>query len=255
MRIAIVMLCCGLTSAGVATENSNEAAANESASRVAVVELFTSQGCSSCPPADAVLKQLSTQPNQGGDVFALSFHVDYWNRLGWTDPYSNAYASRRQRAYASGFRSNRVYTPQMVVNGKYEFVGSHAIKAKAAIQKAHEEPARCVVELKASTTKTDVTVEYRVRGNSGEDVLNLALVQNAQPIAIERGENSGRRLGHANVVRNFIVIPPAESSSGSTSMKLPNDFRSEDASIIGYLQNAKTFEITGAEQVRFDIVD
>src|SRR5215468_4014633 len=106
-----------------------------------VVELFTSEGCSSCPPADAVLAQLQqTQPVAGAEVIALGEHVDYWNYIGWSDPFSAPVFSQRQNDYTNAFGAFSVYTPQMVVDGQTEFVGSKMSKALDAIAKAARAP-------------------------------------------------------------------------------------------------------------------
>nr|MBA2527451.1 DUF1223 domain-containing protein [Pyrinomonadaceae bacterium] len=106
-----------------------------------IVELFTSEGCSSCPPADEVLARLEQSPPVPGvEVIALSQHVDYWNRLGWADPFSSPQFSDRQKGYAQAFRQPRIYTPQMVVDGRAEFVGSDARRAREEIAKAAREP-------------------------------------------------------------------------------------------------------------------
>jgi hypothetical protein len=110
-----------------------------------VVELFTSEGCSSCPPADSILSKLIHEPPiKGAEVVALSEHVDYWNRLGWKDPYSAAQFSRRQEEYAQAFGNSSIYTPQMVVDGDVEFVGNDINKAYAAIKKAAQAPKAAV---------------------------------------------------------------------------------------------------------------
>ncbi|MGH9764327.1 MAG: DUF1223 domain-containing protein, partial [Blastocatellia bacterium] len=106
-----------------------------------LVELFTSEGCSSCPPADEVMARLArTQPVPGAEIIALGEHVDYWNRLGWTDPFSSSAFSNRQREYSSAFANDEVYTPQMIVDGQTEFVGSNIAKARAAIAAAASLP-------------------------------------------------------------------------------------------------------------------
>ncbi len=118
-----------------------------------LVELFTSEGCSSCPPADNVLRALDrSQPIPGAHVIALSEHVDYWNQLGWADPFSSAQMTFRQQNYAARFRSQGPYTPQMIVDGVEEFVGSDAAKAKRAITQA------------ASRQKLDVTAGFAAPG-------------------------------------------------------------------------------------------
>src|SRR5260370_6253914 len=106
-----------------------------------VVELFTSEGCSSCPPADEILSKLDKmQPIQGVEVIALGEHVDYWNKLGWIDPYSSADFSRRQSRYSDAFNQDSVYTPQMIVDGRDEFAGGNMERAPAAIAKAAQAP-------------------------------------------------------------------------------------------------------------------
>src|SRR5271167_1475342 len=112
----------------------------------AVVELFTSEGCSSCPPADAALAEMAANARKSGaPVFALAFHVDYWNYLGWTDRFSDAAYTRRQSDYARAFNTDQVYTPQMIVNGVDQFVGSDRDAAKRAIDAALAKPAPATV--------------------------------------------------------------------------------------------------------------
>ena len=135
---------------------------------VAVVELFTSQGCSSCPPADAVLSRVDELAREKKlSVYVLSFHVDYWNRLGWTDPYSDDEFTRRQNQYAGLFRSNRVYTPQMIVNGQTEFVGSDAKRATQAIRRALTRDADHRVRMEVEVEAESVRVRYDA-GYSGD---------------------------------------------------------------------------------------
>src|SRR5271169_5553818 len=131
----ITMACCLFTTALIS------APADNGASRVPVLlELFTSEGCSSCPPADRLLEILDEkQPVAGADLIVLSEHVDYWNSLGWKDPFSSPQYSARQQDYTNRYNFDGVYTPQLVVDGRYGFVGSDGKEASAAIQKAIRE--------------------------------------------------------------------------------------------------------------------
>ena len=213
-----------------------------------VVELFTSQGCSSCPPADATLKQIAAIANEMDlPVHVLSFHVDYWNRLGWKDPYSDQVYSHRQRSYAAAKGSRRVYTPQMIVDGNEEFNGGNRRLAAAAISQALRESAPVEVSIGISESTSDRTLrlEYKVDGASEHDVLHLALVHSPKPNDIPRGENQGRRLSHVNVVRAFKTLI-LDKSSGETTIELPSDIDLAEAKVIAYVQDKRTFAINGA---------
>lgn len=183
-----------------------------------VVELFTSEGCSSCPPADALLARL-LEPRSvpGAEVIALSEHVDYWNRLGWTDPYSSKEFSERQSRYAGARGTTNIYTPQMVVDGRAEFVGSDARRAREEIAKAARER-KAEVDLsrdgRASPLRVRVaTLPSLERGDMAEVL--LAIVEDGLTSDIRRGENAGRRLSHVGVVRRLETLgvisgsPPA----------------------------------------------
>lgn len=215
---------------------------------VAIVELFTSQGCSSCPPADVVLRKLDTVAQERGlAVHCLSFHVDYWNRLGWEDPYSSPIYSQRQRAYAVARQSRRVYTPQMIVNGSTEFNGSNQVKAQAAISKslAEKPTAKIELDIESDAAAELVTVGYRTEGELASRLLHIALVQPSAANSVPRGENAGRDLSHANVVRAFKSMGLSESD-GSVQLRVPSDMSLANAKIIAYIQDPKTLAIVGA---------
>ncbi|TWU58617.1 hypothetical protein Poly51_13960 [Rubripirellula tenax] len=217
----------------------------------AVVELFTSQGCSSCPPADATLRQIvESAAHAEFPVYALSFHVDYWNRLGWTDPYSDAAYSDRQRWYASTRKSTRVYTPQMVVGGTEEFNGSNRLKAHQAIARSFERPSTAGVALTArhNASKRRVEVSYQLDGKFDDKLLNIAIIQNAVANVVPSGENAGRKLSHSHVVCAFKTLS-IEKAQGTTGLALPVDFSMKSSQVIGYIQDPKTLEITGASAV------
>lgn len=166
-----------------------------------LVELYTSEGCSSCPSADAALEKLShRQPLEGVEVVALSFHVDYWNRLGWADPFSSPVFTRRQSGYAE---DGEVYTPQLVVDGQRRYVGS-GLRAELAIS-ARRKVAKVPVSLEVSRVPGGLAV--RASAEAEADVF-VALAEDGLVSKVTRGENEGRTLPHAWVVREFAVARP-----------------------------------------------
>lgn len=169
-------------------------------SQPVVVELFTSQGCNSCPPADALLTELAARP----DVIALSMHVDYWNYIGWQDPFSSPAVSERQRAYGKTLGLKVVYTPQIVVDGRHDVVGTD----RAAIEKAiAEAAARQHVDIALAG---DDATGYRVRlpqTTLAEPArIWLVLFDRAYDTAVKRGENAGRTIHNSNVVRGIVPL-------------------------------------------------
>lgn len=169
-----------------------------------LVELFTSEGCSSCPPADRLLARLAAEQSvPGALVVPLSLHVDYWNRLGWEDPFSSRTFTERQGTYAARFGSSgRVYTPQMVVDGRTEFVGSDERAARRAIEAAAKEPRAFVRAASAGAGSVRVTVAGAV---PGADVV-LAVVEDGLSSDVTRGENAGKKLPHAAVARALAAV-------------------------------------------------
>jgi hypothetical protein len=207
----------------------------------AIIELFTSQGCSSCPPADALLAEILKDARaKNFPIYPLAFHVDYWDRLGWRDPFSDPAHSDRQRAYSRIFQNDSIYTPQMIINGQTEFVGSDRNRATAEIKKALEQRARTTITLTlAPTSKSDtITLHYTVAGAPADAaaILNIALVQRNLETKVLRGENAARTLKHDNVVRCFQSLR-LEKPQGQIQLPLPANFPKPDASIIAYLQS------------------
>lgn len=203
---------------------------------VAVVELFTSEGCSSCPPADAALADLASER----DVYALSFHVDYWDDLGWPDRFASADNTARQQAYARTFGARGVYTPQMVVGGREQFVGSDRDRADAAIARALGSAPVVPLTLQARRTGADtLAIDYTSSGAPAGATLDVAVVERATSSVVRAGENSGRTLKHTNVVRTFTVVPLA-SPGGSAAVRVPPGLRSQDGEVIAFAQGPAT---------------
>jgi hypothetical protein len=221
----------------------------ESDAPFAVVELFTSEGCSSCPAADALLAEVVQDAQKNGRrVFCLGFHVDYWNRLGWTDPYSTPGFSRRQQAYAEAMKLDQVYTPQMIVNGGEEFLGSDRRRSRTVIDAALKKPAKALVKLgeEKPSAPNSVAVSYAVTRAPARAVLNVAVVERGLSNEVKRGENSGRTLRHENAVRAFQTVRLDDAEKGSVELKVPADLVRKSASVIAYVQEADTRGILGA---------
>src|SRR5215204_101099 len=178
-----------------------------------VIELFTSEGCSSCPPADALLAQLdSKQPVEGAEVIPLAMHVDYWNYLGWADPFSSHEFSQRQGDYASAYGKDGVYTPQMIVDGVKEFPGGNGDAAVEAVKRAARET-KGEVQLTrvdgqmGEVVRLSVQIEHLPKLTEGDAAfVLLAVTEGGLSTDVARGENSGRKLTHVGVVRRLTTV-------------------------------------------------
>ncbi|MEO6820437.1 MAG: DUF1223 domain-containing protein [Ginsengibacter sp.] len=224
------------------------AQSNDSFSPVAVIELFTSQGCSSCPPADALLsKTIADSKKNDQKIYALSFHVDYWNRLGWADPFSDQTYSQRQAGYVSALHLNGAYTPQMIVNGNIEFVGSDQPALNRNVQAALKTNAKVwFSNLKATNNKESIDVEYTLDGDFSNSTINTALISPKEVTEVKRGENGGRTLINENVVRKFST----QNAQKSGAIHLDEGaIKNEDGLlVIIFIQN-KNGGIIGASEV------
>ncbi len=217
------------------------------ASGVAVVELFTSEGCSSCPPADRVLANLAARATTDSlPLYPLSFHVDYWNHLGWRDRFSSASFSDRQRSYSAIGAGGGSYTPQIVVNGQAECLGSNARQVDALIAAALQREPRTQIELHARRAEHGIELSYRVSGDTRGRVLNLALVEPRADSQVEHGENAGERLAHVNVVRLFTSLPLAAGRSGNWSARPDPEFAARRLGVVAFAQGAAQRDISGA---------
>jgi hypothetical protein len=184
------------------------------AERPIVVELFTSEGCSSCPPADALLAELATRP----DVLALSFDVDYWDRLGWKDPFSSPQATERQQRYARLLGIESVYTPQIVVDGRWEAVGSDREAVAQLLDKARQQRAEVPITLAVDQGQARIGLG----AGSGDVSATLWLIgfDRRRVDAVGSGENEGRTLTHIDVVRGFGAVGRFTGAAGAIAAPL-----------------------------------
>jgi len=218
----------------------------------AVVELFTSEGCSSCPPADALMGEIA-QSNTNGSVYVLAYHVDYWNHLGWRDRFSDRRFTQRQRQYRSWLGPGSLYTPQVVVNGTEEFVGSDTEAVNEGITTARVQSQVGTLTLNARLEQGKVVVEYAYSGTgkAGSSELVLALVQKTAQSQVRAGENMGRTLQHAQVVRQMATLPVDLANKKQATLELPADFSENGWEIIGFVQHLADGHIVAA--ARFDL--
>ena len=215
---------------------------------IVVLELFKSQGCSSCPPADLLLEQVKKDhPN---NLFALSYHVDYWNYIGWNDPFSHSAYTKKQREYNIKFKSSSNYTPQMVVNGKEHFVGSNASKMASMLekyQKLKTDNHLKIVDLERKNTEIDFSFE--VKGAINNRLLRAVVVLDERTTFVKRGENRNKKLKNANIViaEKYFTL---DSNSGHGMLEIPNNIQYSDKLQLILLVEHTNLDITAAAKRR-----
>jgi hypothetical protein len=235
--------------------------ASASASPV-VVELFTSEGCSSCPPADALLIRMAARRwPENEEIVALEEHVDYWDQLGWRDPFSSPQWTQRQESYALEFGNRGVYTPQMVVDGRTEFVGSREAEAKRVIK---ELAGKAKTEVSVAPAKSsDDNERFAVRvgklvGENADDTSEvwLAITETGLHSAVTRGENAGEDLHHAAVVRTLRKIGVANARDPETSfasevhVSFDRGWKRDNLRAVVFVQQKKNRRIVGAAETK-----
>jgi hypothetical protein len=255
------MLIAGIVIAAAGWNGASGERAAAGPSRVpVVVELFTSEGCSSCPPADDLLTRLAaTQPVAGAEILALGEHVDYWDHLGWRDSFSSPAFSERQSVYEQKvFHEGSVYTPQMVVDGRKGFLGSDSGAALAALKEAVRRPqTRLSVTLDAQSAAPERAISVNVRvivppeARLAEDAeIFLALTQDGLESQVRRGENRGRLLRHSAVVRSLRSLGTLrvreEFWTGTAHLLLPGEAEPGPIRIVVFVQEEESRGIVGA---------
>jgi hypothetical protein len=257
LSLALLVLC-----SPFAAKTKAQTSAVDTGRKPVVVELFTSEGCSSCPPADALLQQLQQQqPVAGVEIIALEEHVDYWNHDGWTDPYSSAEWTERQQDYVAMFKKDP-YTPELVVNGRSQFVGNDGRKAELEIEKAAG-GVKTEVKIAAGTPETKnsqrftVSVGKLARSAVG-DVAEvwLAVTEDGLQSSVSLGENAGHVLHHTATLRSLHKIGVADANGTSMSfagdpvVKFNSHWNSQNLRVMVFVQEKKSREILGAASTR-----
>ena len=230
----------------VASVSSSESAT----SHPILVELFTSQGCYSCPPADRLLSRLGR--DKGGAVVPLAFHVDFWNSMGWRDPFSSSAWSRRQEAYGRALCLKSGYTPQAVVHGLAEVVGSDEERLLAAVATAAARPAaELSLALESGASEVTARVQLKIPESLRERRwdLMLAVYETGLITEVKTGENKGRELHNDYVVRSLRRerLKKDDSPVSEVSSKLPleEDWKRSQLGVVAFLQDPKSLEIGG----------
>jgi len=255
MRTPSFFLCFALIVLALAVRG--DAAPSESAGGPVVLELFTSQGCSSCPPADRLLSQLGSDPKLAGRVIPLAFHVDYWDHIGWRDPFDSARWSQRQQGYAKAFRSNRIYTPQLVVNGRTECVGSQPGEVRQRLSDALAAPSAGRVILAVDPPTADGRLRVKVGAKLAKTVakgdldLWVAIWETGLVTEVGAGENARRTLHNDYVVRRLekaLVLPGTAGAerSGEIVLGVDKRWKTDQLGVAAFLQDPATFQIHGA---------
>ncbi len=208
-----------------------------------LLELYTSEGCSSCPSAEALMPKLEQM--YGEKLYVLEFHVDYWDRLGWKDKFASNTYSARQREYTGIFGANTVYTPQAVINGKAHTTGSNKAKLTPLIKQelANAIPKRDI-GFTIATKGQAITIEYAVKLQP-QETLNFALVQDNATVKVGKGENAGRTLTHHNIVRQFETV---SRDAGKVQLEVPYALKDGNWHIVAFIQNRKSGHVIAVTQ-------
>jgi len=246
----LCLLTAALALAGSGASGCRAHAAPPATPTPVLVELFTSEGCSDCPPADVLLERLIASPNIAGvEVVGLGQHVDYWDRLGWKDRFSSAALTNRQQVYGVRFNLDSVYTPQMIVDGRAQLVGSDAAAARRAIEQAAAAPhGRVRIEVDSGTGGPKTVALHVIadslpslgRGDRADVI--VAITEDRLRTEVKRGENHGRTLTHAAVVRSMTTIGRTAvegPTTASTAIPIGDDWQRDQLKVVAFVQDPR----------------
>lgn len=256
MKSAVLfLLCVLLVSCSSQTVESQKISDNSNltnqSKQFVLLELFTSEGCSSCPPADKNLAFIEKeQPFMQAEVVTLAFHVDYWDYIGWKDVFSSPLYTKRQEIYSQIAKLESTYTPQMIVDGKAQFVGSDAGRAANEIILAAKER-KADVEILNENDKLKIKISSAPKHENS--TVYLAISENNLASNVKRGENSGRKLEHSSVVRELKALgsfsPDQNSFEIETNVNLQKDWKKEDVKYVIFVQENESRKIIGVGRI------
>ncbi|WP_066034871.1 DUF1223 domain-containing protein [Flavobacterium anhuiense] len=212
----------------------------------ALLELYTSEGCSSCPPADELLGKIQNE-YKDKNVYVLAYHVDYWDKQGWKDIFSNADFTKRQYDYAQFLGKEPIYTPQVIINGKTDYIGSQETSLRNGIKLALSKPAAVDLSLETKQQNDKLSLNYSINGTFKNSHLLIAVVQKSAKSNVKRGENAHRVLSHYQIVQRLQTID-LKVAKGNSTITLPKNFNTQDFEIIGFVQDIKSGAILGVKR-------
>ncbi|MDT7832345.1 DUF1223 domain-containing protein [Flavobacteriaceae bacterium S356] len=210
-----------------------------------VMQLFTSQGCSSCPAADVLAEEIKKEYNDK-NVMILSYHVTYWDRLGWKDPFGKKEYTEMQYAYATKFKERRVYTPQIVVNGKEHFIGSDEYILRKKVKQYLRKRTTNTVQLNSTKKGNQLEVTFKVNGEIKDKKVVLALVLDKETTQVRHGENAHKNLSNSNIV---IVQKEHSLQKSQGNMKIDIPKKYSNMRLITFVQDEQ-LNITGGNQIK-----
>lgn len=255
--LALACVCAGAFASPAANKNKSNTPVVEHRTPI-VVELFTSEGCSDCPPAEEFARKMEEQPLAGVDLIVLEEHVTYWNQYGWFDPFSSPDWTVRQMEYVGKSKSPQPYTPEMVIDGQQQFPGSNAAKAQAAVDAVLKEP-QTNVAVTTESVSPKGEAEFKVAvgklegstpGNQAE--VWLGVTEDGLYSKVDAGENSGHTLYHAAVLRYLHKIGVAQDAgfTGEAKVKLNSKWDRKNLNIVAFVQDKKSLKIIGAAEIK-----
>jgi len=253
IRIPCIILFALSINLSVAQQSATQKPIEELYRKSVLIELFSSEGCSSCPLADEFMENvLYFADSTKSPIYAVDFHVDIWNRSGWVDPFSDSLYTKRQKTYLQKKNNLAMYTPMAILNGLEQHPGNAKKEVGTFIQKALYQPSKHFlrINLKPATHPDSVMVTYTVWGNTDSLILNVALLQKNVNSQVTAGENKDKILHHSNVARYFTAMP-VMGKYGSVTIPLNRNLFLDNFIVIGYIQQARTWEVFATDEIRF----